>query len=390
MGEAQEMQLGVMRPTQEAREENSPQDANRAIGLTLHQQKNFGWWLLVALYSFLILAGQSVATLLGRLYFEKGGNSKWMATLVQPSGFLVLLPLYFLSSTPSTSTPAATNISSSKNSQYRLVLASIYVSFGIFQAGNYMLYSLGLLYLPVSTFSLICASQLGFNAMFSFFLNSQKFTPLILNSLVLLTISSVLLVCQDDSTESKHVSRGKYIIGFISTAGASAAYGLNLSLTQVVFRKVLKQETFKVVLDMIFYPALVSTVVVTVGLFASGEWKDLSREMGEFELGKTSYLMTLIWTAVTWQVFSIGCVGLIFKVSSLFSNVISTVGLPIVPVLAVIFFRDEMNGIKVIAMMLAVWGFVSYIYQHYIDDRMPKTEGCGSPTQDVWILRKME
>ncbi|KAJ0081759.1 hypothetical protein Patl1_10126 [Pistacia atlantica] len=100
----------------------------------------------------------------------------------------------------------------------------------------------------------------------------------------------------------------------------------------------------------------------------SGEWKGLSQEMEGFKLGKVSYLMTLIWTAVCWQVFSIGAIGLIFEVSSVFSNVISTLGLPVVPVLAVVFFKDKMSGLKVGALILAVWGFVSYVYQHYLDD----------------------
>ncbi|CAI0545180.1 unnamed protein product [Linum tenue] len=65
--------------------------------------------------------------------------------------------------------------------------------------------------------------------------------------------------------------------------------------------------------------------------------------------------------------FSIGAVGLIFEVSSLFSNSISAVGLPIVPIMAVFFFNDKMNGIKGVSMALAVWGFVSYVYQYYVD-----------------------
>ncbi|BBH01772.1 Probable purine permease 6 [Prunus dulcis] len=48
-------------------------------------------------------------------------------------------------------------------------------------------------------------------------------------------------------------------------------------------------------------------------------------------------------------------------------------GLPVVPVLAVIFFHDKMDRIKVLAMVLAIWGFVSDLYQHYLDDRMSKT-----------------
>lgn len=45
------------------------------------------------------------------------------------------------------------------------------------------IYAYGLSYLPLSTYALVCASQLGFNAEFTFFLNSQKFTASILNSI---------------------------------------------------------------------------------------------------------------------------------------------------------------------------------------------------------------
>ncbi|KAB1215779.1 putative purine permease 11 [Morella rubra] len=65
--------------------------------------------------------------------------------------------------------------------------------------GANLMYSYGLVYLPVSTYSLLCASQLAFNALFSFFLNSQKFTPSILNSVVLVTMSASLLAVNMDS-----------------------------------------------------------------------------------------------------------------------------------------------------------------------------------------------
>ncbi|GJR31361.1 protein maintenance of meristems [Tanacetum coccineum] len=79
-------------------------------------------------------------------------------------------------------------------------------------------------------------------------------------------------------------------------------------------------------------------------------------------------------TAIAWQICSVGILGLIFEVSSLFSNVIGTLALPIVPVLAVIFFGDKMDGVKAIALLLAIWGSVSYVYQHYLDDRKLKAK----------------
>ncbi|KAL1314365.1 purine permease 21 isoform X2 [Arachis hypogaea] len=146
-------------------------------------------------------------------------------------------------------------------------------------------------------------------------------------------------------------------------------YGLVLSLQQLAFKKVLKGETFKVVMDVIIYQSIVATIATLIGLFASGEWKGLNEEMRGYEMGEVSYVLNLTFTAIIWQLFSIGCVGLIFEVSSLFSNSISVLGVPIVPLLAVIVFKDKMHGIKAISMVLALWGFISYVYQHYVDER---------------------
>ncbi|KAF2282829.1 hypothetical protein GH714_043120 [Hevea brasiliensis] len=303
------------------------------------------------------------------MYFVKGGNSKWMATLVQLAGFPILIPYYFIIKLKN---PTAYDTCTKPPSV--LTLTAIYVSLGLLMAADCFMYSIGLQYLPVSTYTLICASQLAFNSVFSFFLNSQKFTPFIINSLVLLTISSVLLVFNNESANPTRFSKAKYAIGFICTVAASAGSGLMLSLTQLCFRKVLKRQTFKVVMDMVIYQGIVATGVTMIGFFAGGEWKSITREMDEYQMGKVSYVMNLSWTAIIWQVFAIGSVGLIFEVSSLFSNAISVLGLPIIPVVAVFLFHDKMDGIKAISMLLAVWGFLSYVYQHYLDDRKSKAE----------------
>ncbi|RVW81961.1 putative purine permease 11 [Vitis vinifera] len=219
------------------------------------------------------------------------------------------------------------------------MLSLIYFFLGALLAGDNMLYSIGLLYLPVSTYSLICTTQLAFNAIFSFFINSQKFTPWIINSLVLLTLSASLVAVNSDPTEHKGVSKGKYALGFICTLGASTCYSLLLSLMQLSFEKVLKRETLSVVLEMQIYTSLVATFISIGGLFASGEWRDLRDEMESFKEGRVLYFMALVGASLAWQVSSIGVVGLIFVVSSLFANVISTLALPLVPVAAVLFYR---------------------------------------------------
>ncbi|CAH2078685.1 unnamed protein product [Thlaspi arvense] len=339
---------------------------------TEQRSHNYSWRLRVSLYVTLLLAGETIATLLGRLYYDKGGNSTWLETLVQLVGFPLTLPCYYYIKAE----PSKTKTINKKTTSSFLTLSLVYVGLGLLAAGHSVLYSFGLLYLPVSTFSLISASQLAFNAVFSYFLNSQKFTPFILNSLVLLTTSSALLVIQEEpeSSTSKSLPKSNYVIGYICAIGSSAGYSLVLSLTDYAFRKILKKYTFKAILDMVTYQSLVATCAVVVGLFGSGGWRMLRTEMEEFGLGKSYYLLITIGATISWQACSFGSVGLILEVSSLFSNVISTLCLPVVPVLAVVFFRDEMSGIKLVAMLMAIWGFVSYAYQHYVDDRKLEEE----------------
>ncbi|CAK9173787.1 unnamed protein product, partial [Ilex paraguariensis] len=318
-------------------------------------------WLMMALNIFFLLVGQAAVLLLRRSYYDHGGNSKWMATLVQTAAFPILLIPYFLF--------ASSHEPSSVSHPPSLKTVSlVYFVLGVVIAGNNMLYSVGLLYLSASTYSLICATQLAFNAVFSFIINHQKFTTLILNSVVVLLLSASLIGVNDDSDGPSSVSKSKYILGFLCTLGASALYSLLLSLMQLSFQKVLKKETFSVVLEMLIYTSAVATCVSVVGLFASGEWRTLHGEMNGYGTGKVSYVMTLAWTAVAWQVCSVGVVGLIFVMSSLFSIVISTLSLALTPIAAVIVFHDKMNGVKVIALLMALWGFTSYIYQNHLDD----------------------
>ncbi|XP_024992610.1 probable purine permease 11 isoform X2 [Cynara cardunculus var. scolymus] len=334
----------------------------QSIPLPLAKLKRWQWWTLIVINICFLLIGQVVAVLLGRFYYDQGGNSKWMATLVQTIGFPILFVPFFLF-------PSSKQIPTTPTTSFSLpVVLLFYLIIGTVIAGDNMLYSVGLLYLSASTYSLICATQLAFNAVFSYFINSQKFTALIFNSVVVLSLSASLLAVNDDSDRPLGVTNGKYFIGFMATLAASALYALLLSVMQLSFQKLIKKETFSVVLELQIYTSFFATCVSTIGLFASGEWRTLSGEMDGFGKGGLAYVMTLVWTAVAWQVCSVGVVGLIFVVSSLFSNVISTLSLALTPLAAVVVFHDNMNGVKVIAMLMGLWGFSTYIYQNYLDD----------------------
>lgn len=110
----------------------------------------------MAICTVFVIAGQSAATLLARLYYDKGGKSKWLGALVQLAGFPILLPYYFF---PTKTTNPTTNISTSTTTESKepstLILASIYVTLGLLIALGCFLYSVGISYLPISTYSLI-------------------------------------------------------------------------------------------------------------------------------------------------------------------------------------------------------------------------------------------
>jgi hypothetical protein len=69
-----------------------------------------------------------------------------------------------------------------------------------------------------------------------------------------------------------------------------------------------------------------------------------------------------------------GVFGLIFGVYSLFSILISFMEFSIIPFFVVWCFHDKINGVKVIALLLAIWAFLSYMYQHYLDDKRTKID----------------
>ncbi|OEL22711.1 putative purine permease 11 [Dichanthelium oligosanthes] len=333
--------------------------------------------MTVVVDMLMVLCGGTVGTLLGRLYYNSGGNSKWVATLTQSGGApLLAIPLLLTPPPPAEERqPAAST------------MAAIYVGIGVLLGFDNLTYAYALQYLPVSTFSLVAATQLGFNAVTSRLINAQRFTALIANSVVVLTFAAALLAVGSSSdATSSSVPRGKYPLGFVLTLAASALFALILSLFEAAFARVIRARTVRWVLRMQLHTNLVATAVGVVGLFASGDWRTLPGEMAAFRLGRARYVLTLVGTAVCWQAAAVGTVRLIARVSSLFANVTGTVALPLVPVFAVALFGDRMTGIKAVAMLMAVWGFLSYVYQHYLDgQRVAAAEGpecsfCGART----------
>ncbi|KAK3144465.1 hypothetical protein QOZ80_4AG0313460 [Eleusine coracana subsp. coracana] len=373
MARAQEIQLQI----RDISSEDSGHGEVPGSATCVRKRRSFRWWALVLADMLMLLCGEAMSPLLGRLYYNSGGSSMWMATLAQSAGApLLLVPLLL---TP----PAAAG--EPRPAAGKTKMAAICVGIGVLIGCDNLMHSYGMLYLPVSTYSLLSATQLAFNAVTSRLLNAQRFTALVLNSVVVLTFSAALLgvggsPSDDGATTGGNVPRGKHALGVALTLSASAVYALILSLFEVTFDKVIRARTLRWALVMQVCTNVAASVVSVVALLASGEWRAIRGEMAAFRDGRARYVLTLVGIAVGWQAATLGAVRLIARVSSLFANVTGTLALPLVPIFAVVFFGDRMTGIMVVAMLMAVWGFLSYVYQHYLDNRRAaarKAGGCS-------------
>lgn len=88
----------------------------------------------------------------------------------------------------------------------------------------------------------------------------------------------------------------------------------------------------------------------------------ISREAKEFELGETKYYLVVVCSAIIWQCFFVGVVGVIYYSSSLLSGIVITVTIPLTQILGVIIYHEKFQAEKGIALFLSIWGFISYTF----------------------------
>ncbi|PKI47286.1 hypothetical protein CRG98_032319 [Punica granatum] len=208
---------------------------------------------------------------------------------------------------------------------------------GILTGLDDYLYAYGAARLPVSTSSLIIASQLAFTAGFAF-----------------------LLVKQSDRPEGE--SDRVYAVGFMMTVAAAAFYGFILPLVELCYQKGKQTITYSLVLEYQLVMCFFATAFCTVGMLINKDFQVIPREAKEFGLGEFKYYMIIVCSAIIWQCFFLGAIGVIFCASSLSSGIIIAVMLPMTEVLAVIFFKEKLTAEKGVSLVLSLWGFVSYFY----------------------------
>ncbi|XP_030933558.1 purine permease 3-like [Quercus lobata] len=324
--------------------------------------------VFLILSCILLSIGNCGGPLIMRLYFIHGGKRVWFSSWLETGGWpIILFPLIITYLNRRAKQGTTTKLFFMKPP---LLIASAVI--GIITGLDDYLYAYGVARLPVSTSSLIIASQLAFTAAFAFLLVKQKFTSYSINAVVLLTIGAGVLALHTSNDRPNGESNKEYFAGFFMTLGASALYGFVLPLVELTYKKAKQAITYSLVMEIQMVMSLFATLFCTIGMLINKDFQAIPREARAFELGETKYYVVIVWSAIIWQCFFMGAVGIIFCASSLLSGIVIAVLLPVTEILAVIFFREKFQAEKGVALALSLWGFVSYFYGEIKDDKKKK------------------
>ncbi|KAI3853948.1 hypothetical protein MKX03_024174 [Papaver bracteatum] len=331
-------------------------------------QKRVIKWKLLILFCFFSASGNLGGPMLQRLYFTHGGGRKWLASMLQTAGFPVLVaPLSYIYM-------KKVNGPSYDSSWVFMMEPKLFIYSAIIGAvlglDNYM-YSAGLFYIPVSTSSLLFSTQLAFTAIFAFIFVRQKFTFYSFNSVVLMTLGSVVLALNTSGDKPPGTTQQQYYLGFFLTLGGAALGGLCMPLIELAYGKSSKPITYSVVLQFQFVLSLFSTLVCMMGMAINNDFQVIPREGRNFGLGERRYYFLIVATAIVWQLLNVGFLGIIYCTSSLFSGIFNTCLLPFSQVAATIAFHEKFTGQKGMSLALCLWGFVSYFVGEYKKSKNP-------------------
>ncbi|CAL5329574.1 hypothetical protein CsSME_00009983 [Camellia sinensis var. sinensis] len=313
---------------------------------------------LLLLNCTLLALGGSGGPILLRLYFLKGGKRIWLSSFLETAGWpFVIFPILVSYIHRRSKKGPSTKLFSIKP-----ILFFACAVIGILTGFDDYLYAFGVARLPISTSALIIATQLAFTAGFAFLLVKQKFTAFTVNSVFLLTVGSVVLAFHSSTDKPAHESNRQYYIGFFMTLAASALYGFVLPLIELTYGKAKQAITYTLVMEMQMVISFFATAFCTIGMLLNHDFAAIQREARENELGQATYYVILAVTAMFWQFFFLGAVGVIFCASSLLSGIIIATLLPVTESLAVLFYHESFQVEKGVSLVLSLWGFVSYFY----------------------------
>ncbi|KAK9096118.1 hypothetical protein Sjap_021615 [Stephania japonica] len=208
--------------------------------------------------------------------------------------------------------------------------------------------------------------------MFARIIVRQKFTPFSINSVVLMTLGSVLLGLRANGDRPAGVSGKEYLFGFFMTLGSAGLIGFIYPCIELCYAKASRALNFTAVLQFQLNVAIFASLVSFIAMLVNKDFQAMQRESRDYGLGQTMYVVVLVCAAVVWQFSLIGVLGVIFCVGSLFNGILSAVLLPLMEVAAVIAYHEKFTGEKGMALVLCLWGFTSYFYGEYQNHKKAK------------------
>ncbi|KAG9139795.1 hypothetical protein Leryth_026624 [Lithospermum erythrorhizon] len=326
--------------------------------------------ILLLINCILLAIGNCGGPLIMRLYFIHGGKRIWLSAFLETGGFpIILVPLII----------SYINRCKSQGRKAKIIfmkplLFLACACLGILTGLDDYLYAYGSSRLPVSTSSLIIASQLTFTAGFAYLIVKQKFSSYSVNAVFLLTLGAVVLALHTNGDRPSGETKKEYIIGFLMTLAAAALYGFVLPMIEFSYMKARQEITYTLVLEFQMVMCFFATGFCLVGMLVNNDFKAIPREARGFGLGETKYYIIMVWSAIIWQGFFLGAIGVIFCASSLLSGIVITVLLPVTEVLAVIFYHEKFQAEKGVSLVLSLWGFASYFYGEIKQDKKKKKQ----------------
>ncbi|KZV56099.1 purine permease 3-like [Dorcoceras hygrometricum] len=312
--------------------------------------------LFLAINCVILAIGNCGGPLVMRLYFIRGGKRIWFTSWLETGGFpIILLPLL------------AAYMRRRRRNSTQLFLMKPRLFFGSAAIGiltglDDYLYAYGVAKIPISTCALIVATHLCFTAVFAFLLVKQRFTAYSVNAVVLLTVGAVVLGLHAGGDRPDGETNKEYFLGFFMTMAAAALYGLILPLVELMYLKAKQALSYSLVLEVQLVMCFFATAFCTVGMLIDNDLQAIPREAKEYQVGEAKYYLVVICSAILWQCFFLGVVGVIFYSSSLLSGIVITVLLPLTQLLAVVFYHEKFQPEKGVSLFLAVWGFISYLF----------------------------
>lgn len=90
--------------------------------------------------------------------------------------------------------------------------------------------------------------------------------------------------------------------------------------------------------------------------------------------------MVLVWSAILWQCFFLGAVGVIFCVNTLLAGIIMAVLIPVIEMFAAIFLHEKFTSEKGVSLVLCLWGLASYSYGEYRENKEKKEAALKART----------